>query len=391
LTHIQRFWNHLVTPQTSSRETTRLRSIDALRGFDMFWIIGGDSLFKALGVLLGIPVLVEQLEHVKWEGFRFYDLIFPLFLFIVGAVLPFSLAKYTDGSGGRGDRRHAYRRIFLRTLLLIALGLIYNDILKFDFTNFRWPGVLQRIGLCYFFAALAVLHLGVAGQTTLLAILLAGYWALLRFVAAPAFAPFDLSPEGNLVGYVDRLLIPGRLYYGHGDNEGLLSTLPAIGTTLLGTLAGHWLRSRKSALVKVLGLILAAAACWAGGEYWNQTFPLIKNLWTSSYVLVAGGYSLALLALFYLLIDVAGFHRWAFFFVVIGMNAVTIYVMQDFVGFRRIAEYFVGGLMKLIAPATDSITAASGRPDLVLLWVAVIAIKWLILLYLYRNKTFLRV
>ena len=382
-------------PSIGNLEKARLQSIDALRGFDMFWIIGGDSLFKVLGACLGMPVLVEQMQHVKWEGFRFYDLIFPLFLFIVGAVLPFSLAKYTDSAAGRGDRRHVYRRIFVRTLLLIALGLIYSDFLRFDFTNFRWPGVLQRIGICYFFAAIAVLHVGVTGQAAFLVTLLTGYWALLRFVAAPGFAAFDLSPEGNLVGYVDRLLIPGKLYYGYGDNEGLLSTLPAIGTTLLGVLAGHWLRSKRPPLVKVLGLIAAAAVCWAGGEFWGQTFPIIKNLWTCSYVLVAGGYSLALLALFYLLIDVAGFHRWAFFFIVIGMNAVTIYMMQDFVDFRKIAEYFVGGAMKLIAPATDSIsaplTAATERPDIVVLWVAVIAIKWLVLVYLFRNKTFLRV
>ena len=383
-----------MTPSFKKPETARLRSIDALRGFDMFWIIGGDSLFRALGPVLGMPVLVEQLQHVKWEGFRFYDLIFPLFLFIVGAVLPFSLAKYSDSTGPE-DYWHAYRRIFIRTLLLIALGLMYSDFLKFDFANFRWLGVLQRIGLCYFFAALIVLQTGVTVQCILLTILLAGYWALLRYVAPPGFEPFDLSPEGNLVGYVDRMLVPGKLYYGSGDNEGLLSTLPAIGTTLLGALAGHWLRSKRSAAVKVLGLLLAAAICYGGGVYWGETFPIIKNLWTSSFVLVAGGCSLALLAFFYLVIDVAGFHRWAFFFIVIGMNAVTIYIMQDFVDFRKIAEYFVGGTMTLLAPAPDAITgqvaAGSGRPDLVLLAVTVIALKWLVLAYLYRNKTFLRV
>lgn len=383
----------MATPPTI--EPKRLRSIDALRGFDMFWIIRGDRLCKEIGIWLDKPLLVQQFEHVKWNGFRFYDLIFPLFLFIVGVVLPFSLAKYSEPNAATIDRRHAYGRIVRRTLLLIALGLIYNGFLKFDFHDFRWFGVLQRIGVCYCLAALAVLHFRVAGQAVLCAVLVGGYWALLRYVPAPGFSPFDLSMEGNLVGFVDRTVndfiaswhlgnwyaLPSKFCcYPGGDNEGILSTIPAVGTTLLGALAGNWLRTQYSAGVKFGGLALAAVACLAGGYFWNFSFPINKILWTSSFVLWAGGWSFALLALFYLVIDVLGFQRWAFFFVVIGMNPITIYVMQQFVDFKKIAEFFVSGLMKF-----------AGSADQILLTAAILAIKWLVLLYLYRNKTFLRV
>lgn len=368
-------------PAGAARQSPRLTSIDALRGFDMFWIIGGNSLFKALGTWLGYPLLVTQMQHAGWEGFRFYDLIFPLFLFIVGVVLPFSLSKYASLNGGTTNRGQAYFRILRRAVLLIALGLVYNRVLQLDFTDFRWAGVLQRIGLCYFFAALIVLHFGVRTQAILFLGILVGYWALLRFVPAPGFSPFDLTKEGNLAGYVDRLFLPGRLLYKFGDNEGLLTTLPAIATTLLGALAGAWLRTSRSASVKWLGLVVAAVVCLGAGYAWSAYFPLIKILWTSSYVLVTGGWSLALLALFYLIIDMAGWQRWAFFFIVIGMNPITIYVMQQFVDFSKMGEYFVGGLMKYVGPG----------PDLVLLAFAMLTFKWLILLYFYRNKTFLRV
>jgi predicted acyltransferase len=240
---------------------------------------------------------------------------------------------------------------------------------------------LQRIGICYFFAALAVLHMGVRGQAILFAGLLGGYWALLRYVAVPGFSAFDLTKEGNLAAYVDRLVVPGKLYYGFGDNEGLLSTLPAIATTLLGALAGHWLMSGRSPLAKCLGLFIGAAACLAAGYAWSEYFPVIKILWTSSYVLIAGGYSLALLGLFYLVIDVLGWRRWAFFFTVIGMNPITIYVMAKFVDFKKMGEFFVGGLANYTSPEIYPL----------ILVVTVLAIKWLVLLYLYRNKTFLRV
>jgi predicted acyltransferase len=360
-----------------------LESIDALRGFDMFWIIGGDVLLKAWAGWAGWPppaLVNEQLEHVPWEGFRFYDLIFPLFLFLVGVVIPFSQAKLLRA----GETRvAAYRRIARRTALLFALGLLANGVLQFDFANLRVAGVLQRIAVCYGIAALIVLHTGVRGQVLITAAILLGYWALLALVPAPGSAPGDYSIEGNLPGYVDRHYLPGKIlpqYYGFGDNEGILSTIPAVATTLLGALAGHWLRAVRSSAVRVLGLALAGVLGVALGTVWGVWFPVIKNLWTSSFVLVAGGWSLLLLAAFHGVIDVLGFRRWAFFFTVIGANAILIYVLPEFIDFPRIADFFFGGVVRHSGSFAPVAKAAG-----------VVAVEWVLLLVLYRNRIFLRV
>src|SRR5262249_12496260 len=196
-------------PAPVASATGRLESIDALRGFDMFWIIGGDVAAKALARWAGGPlqgVVEEQLEHVPWEGFHFYDLIFPLFLFLVGVVIPFSQEKARQ----RGESRAAlYGRIARRTALVFALGLLCNGVLQFDFANLRVAGVLQRIALCYGCAALVVLHTGVRGQALVTAALLLGYWALLAFVPAPGSSPGDYSIEGNLPRYAAPHYLPG--------------------------------------------------------------------------------------------------------------------------------------------------------------------------------------
>jgi predicted acyltransferase len=366
---------------TSVTVSPRLVSIDALRGFDMFWILGGGSLVKAFATLIGQPKLAEQFEHVEWNGFRFYDLIFPTFLFIVGVVLPFSLSQYTALNDSQQPRSQVYGRIFRRTFLLLLLGWLYNGLLQFNFGDMRWTGVLQRIGIGYFFAAMAVALLSIRSQVILFCSLLVGYWLLLRFVPAPGYAAYDLTQEGNLVGYIDRLILPGRFCcYTLGDNEGLLSMLPAIATTLLGVLAGHWLRSDRPSMAKAIGLAAASITCLTAGYVWSFDFPINKILWTSSFVLWAGGWSLALLAIFYYVIDVLGIQRWAFFFIVIGMNPITMYLMQQFVDFKVMANFFGGGIAKH--------SGAAG--PLVLAFVSVM-LKWLVLLFLYRKKTFLRV
>jgi len=344
----------------------------------MFWIIGGDALFQAVGRWLGWPVLVTQMDHVKWEGFRFYDLIFPLFLFIVGVVLPFSLARYAEGAS---DRRAAYRRIGRRALLLVVLGFIYWGNLNKPWPEIRWMGVLQRIGICYFAAAVAVTHLRVKGLAVLAAVLLVGYWVLMTQVAAPGFSPGDLTMEGNLAGYVDRLLIPGKFCcYPFGDNEGLLSTIPAIGTTLLGVLTGFWLRCGRPGREIAGGLAVAGAGSLAVGLLWGHWFPIIKILWTSSYVLVAAGFSVGLLALFYYAIDVRGWRRGVFALEVIGVNAITIYLLHDLVDFGRITNYFVGNLARHAGGAGPVVVA-----------LTVLVIEWLLLRYLYLKGTRLRV
>jgi predicted acyltransferase len=357
----------------------RVLAIDALRGFDMFWIIGADSLFVSALGLSSAPLaksLAGQLEHVPWEGFAFYDLIFPLFLFIVGCAIPFSLEKY------RANPSNAWGRIARRTFLLIAMGLIYNRIQDFQWNELRWMGVLQRIGICYGVAAVLFLQLRLRGLAIVLIAILLGYWGLLAWVPAPGFAAGDMSPEGNLSGYIDRTLLPGKIlkqYYGFGDNEGILSTIPAIATALLGVFAGLGLQSTKGPWHKVAGLAIAGGVCLALGLLWGQYFPIIKNLWTSSFVLVAGGWSLLLLGLFYMAIDVLQWRSWSWFWIVIGSNAITIYLLQRVISFGTISKFFLGGLAGL--------NEAWGP---VLLAAGALALKWIVLLILYRKKVFLR-
>lgn len=367
-----------------SGRSERLTSIDALRGFDMFWIVGGDEAARALCRWWGTPratALEDQLEHVDWQGFHFYDLIFPLFLFLVGVVLPFSLRKYQTGAHPRGD---ALLRTARRVVLLFLLGLVCNGLLRFHFDTLRVAGVLQRIAICYGIAALIYLFTTTRTQAITLVAILAGYWALLTFIPAPeSHRAGDFSIETNLAGYVDRHFLPGKIYkayYGYGDNEGLLSTIPAVATALLGVLAGRWLLTDRNQWIKVLGLVAAGGIGLGLGLEWGRSFPIIKNLWTSSFVLVAGGWSLLLLALFYTVIDVLRFRAWSMFFVVIGVNAITIYVGQRIIPFDEIAGFLLGGVAEHAGSFKD-----------VVMPLGVIVVEWLFLLHLYRNRIFLRV
>jgi predicted acyltransferase len=375
------------TQADASPARERLISIDALRGFDMFWIIGGDQLARAIGKWWGTPAgerFADQFEHVAWEGFRFYDLIFPLFLFLVGVVVPFSLSKYQTG---QHPKIHALGRIARRVAFLLLLGLIYNGLLQLRFPM-RMTGVLQRIAIGYGLAAVIYLFTKARTQAILIGVILVGYWALLMFVSAPESGKAgDFAKQTNLAGYVDRHYLPGKIhegYYGYGDNEGLISTIPAIATALLGVLAGQLLMSRHSPWVKVVALIAAGAACLGAGTAWGREFPVIKILWTSSYVLIVGGWSLILLGFFYAVIDVLKLRFWSWFFVVIGVNAITIYMVSHIFQFGRLSSFFFGGLARLserYAPHTEAVILAAG----------VLLLEWLLLLYLYRRRIFLRV
>ncbi len=257
-----------------------------------------------------------------------------------------------------------------------------NGFFKLDFPNLRIAGVLQRIAICYGVAALVVWRTNWRVQAGLFVAILVAYWALMTYVPVPGQAPGDFTKTGNLAGFVDRTYLPGKIYeqcYGDGDNEGLLSTIPAVATTLLGALAGCWLKSTRRPWAKVGGLALAGVICLAAGTAWSSVFPIIKNIWSSSFVLVAGGLSLLLLAAFYLLIDVLGWRRWAYVFAVIGANAITIYFVPRFVDFDHMSEFFLGGLASWL-----------GDFGPVLLIAGTLAAQWLFLWYLYRNKIFLR-
>ena len=366
-------------------EIKRIYSLDALRGFDMFWIMGGESIFIGLASLTGWPIFqwwAGQLEHVPWHGFHFYDMIFPLFLFIAGISFPFSVAKRIAANE---SRKLLYRHVIMRGLILVILGILYNNAVRFDFANLRYGSVLGRIGLAWMFAALIFMNTKLSFRIVWFWGIIIGYWLLLLLFPAHDLGSTDIfSREGNLTSYIDRLLMPGKLYLGNHDPEGILSTIPAISTALLGMFTGEFLMSKyliNKPLRKVLFLVLAAICLMIIGQLWNLVFPINKNLWTSSFVCFVGGLSLLLFSLFYLIIDVWNFRKWAFFFVVIGMNPITIYLAERIINFRSASKFFFGGFITLFPEAWAPFLNG----------IAITAIGWVFLYILYRKKVFLKV
>jgi predicted acyltransferase len=370
-------------PAESPRDGTRLISLDALRGFDMLMIIGADEIVSGLGHTGDGPLvslLVRQFTHKPWEGFSFYDLIFPLFVFVSGVSLVFSLDRAVERHGIRG----AIVRLSRRALLLFFLGVLYSGGMSQGFEKIRWMGVLQRIALSYFAAAIIYLACGKRWKGILgaIVVILVAYWALLSFVAAPGESAVSFAEGHNLANWVDTHYLPGRKYDGAWDPEGLLSSVPAVATCLLGVLAAFVLRHPLwSQPRKVLWLVGIGVALTALGFAWGLQFPVIKKLWTSSYVLVAGGYSLLLLGLFYLVVDVWKFRRGIAPLVWVGSNALTLYLAARFIQFPKLARMFVGGeIMQSVAPWGE-----------VLAGVVSLCLVVGLAGFLYRQRLFLRV
>jgi predicted acyltransferase len=365
-----------------ARTTGRLLSLDALRGFDMVWILGAEAIVHDLAKVSPTPVtqvLAKQMSHKAWEGFAFYDLIFPLFVFIAGVSLVFSLGRQiaTKGVGA------AVKRLLVRSIILYLLGILHYGGFAKHLEDVRLLGVLQRIALCYLFAGLLFCFLRVRGLVAVTVGLLVGYWLLMTYVPMPGGQAPSYAEGKNLANYLDARYLPGRKWDGDHDPEGLLSTLPAVASCLLGVLAGLLLKNAACGPYrKVLWLVLAGAASVGLGFAWGVQFPVIKKLWTSSFVLVAGGYSAILLGLFYLVLDVWQWRLWAGPLVWIGMNPITLYLLDGIVDFRNLAERFIGGdvaqhLFRQGAPLAVSTLA-------VLLVLAVAR-------FLYVRQIFLRV
>jgi len=355
-------------------------SLDALRGFDMFWIVGADAVVKGLrevGDNEPLRKLADQLEHVGWAGFHFEDLIFPMFVFIVGVSLVFSLGRAIEQKGRRG----AVVRILRRAVPLYLLGVFYYGGFSTPFDQIRLLGVLQRIAIAYLFAGLIFVFFGQRGRMLWCVGLLAGYWALLTFVPVPGGTAGDFSEGHNLTNWIDKQYLPLRKWDGDHDPEGLLSTLPAIANCLLGAFAGVLLgNGRLRPWHKVALLVVAGVGLAALGWLWDLQFPVIKKLWTSSFVLVACGYSSLFLAGFYLIVDVWGLRRWAAPFVWIGMNPITIYMLDNLVDVGKIAERFVGGdLNRLFGNYGQLAVALVG-----------LLITFGVARFLYQRKIFLR-
>ncbi len=368
---------------TTATSSQRLYSLDALRGFDMFWIMGAEEIVHHLAKVTGSSFwegFANQLTHPDWNGFHFYDLIFPLFLFMAGVATPYSVGRELEKGK---DKQQLLLRVIRRGLVLVLLGVIYNNGLELrPISEIRFGSVLGRIGLAYMFANIIYIYTTQRGQIIWFCSLLIGYWFLLLFNSAPGYPMGDLTMEGNFASYLDRIILPGRLYLGVHDPEGLISTIPAIGTGLLGIYAGNLLKnSPLTKEHKALQLLITGIGFLLIAQIWNLVFPFNKNLWSSSFVCHVGGFSLILLSIFYYIIDVKGYKRWAFFFSIIGMNSILIYMSGGFIDWEFTTKAIFMWLGQWI-----------GDPmNLVVMAICYVMVKWTFLYFLYKKDVFLRV
>lgn len=366
----------------TNNTTNRLLSLDTLRGFDMFWIIGGQILFLTLSQQTNwvwLDKIATQLDHAKWEGFHAFDLIFPLFMFIAGVAIPYAIFGKLDKGA---SKKQLYLKVLKRAVLLVIFGIVYNGVLDFQFENLRIASVLGQIGLAYLIASLIAINFQSLKSIGIWIIgILIGYALLQLFVPVPEYGAGVLTPEGCINGYIDRMFLPGKLYGKVFDPEGILCIISASAIILMGTLAGILLKSnnykpyKKVAILVIIGVFLIIAALFLGNWY-----PIIKAAWTSTFNLLAGGISFLLLALFYLLIDVWKFQKWTLFFRVIGMNSITIYMATRMIDFWFTSKFLFGGL-----------AGSFGNFGPVVLVVGLLSLEWIFLYFLYKRNIFLKV
>jgi predicted acyltransferase len=371
----------MVNSAVSAVKPGRVESIDALRGFDMFWIIGGTEIVQGWAKGSGsrlLNSLMPQLGHVPWEGFHFYDLIMPLFLFIVGAAMPFSFKKRL----GRGDsRKEIYIHVIKRVIILFVLGMMtQGNLFQYSWSQLHiFIGTLPAIGAGYLVASLLMLNFRLRAQICATSVLLLLYWAIMTLVPVPGRAAGDLTPTGNLGFWFDRFIMHGFLPADRTYTQ-LLNIMTFGSTVMLGVFAGYLLQSGRTKKEKVLLLLGMGIGTMMLGLFWSLWFPIIKHIWSSSFVLFAGGLSYLLLALFYLVIDVLGYRKWAFGFTIIGMNSIAVYMATHLYDFRNIGAIFTRGLARWTGPWQDCVHALGG-----------FVVVWLILYWMYRKRTFISI
>jgi predicted acyltransferase len=372
----------------------RLVSLDALRGFVMLWIMSGEHIVHALAKALPIPVFVwmsSQLHHTEWEGITFYDMIFPVFLFVAGVSMPFSFEKKMSAAGvktpmelPRNEKLKIYVSMLKRTCILLILGFIVNGLLRFDgYEQTRFASVLGRIGLAWFFAGIIYLNFDLKKQVLWLVGILVGYFLVMKLIPVPDFGAGILTKEGSLEGYIDRMFLPGRLHSKVYDPEGLLSTIPAVATALLGMFLGTFLKADHFSTNKKIAIMAVSAIVLIGiGLLWNYDFPINKHLWSSSFVCYVGGFSILFFTFFYFIIDVLGYHKWAFPLLLIGSNSILIYMASEgLVDFRHTADFVFGGIIKFSPLIWQPVFTA----------LSVTFIQLCLLYFLYKRKWFLKI
>jgi len=370
-----------VQPKPSPK---RILAIDTLRGFDMLMITGAGTFIYLLHGktnLAWVDALALQFEHPPWNGFTFYDFIFPLFLFIAGVSMPFSLNKGLELGLSKGQ---LYRKAFIRMLILIGLGIIDKNapVPFFDWSEIRFVGVLQRIGFAGFIATILYLNFNSRQRIFWIAGILLFYYAAMFLIPVPGFGAGDLSIEGNLHGWLDRHFLPGRLLQKIYDENGLFTQLPALCLTVMGTLAGDVFRNETiSDQIKLRTLLLTGVGCVLAGLLWSLHFPINKHLWSSSFIMLTGGMAFLSLGIFYWIIDILKYRKWTFFFIVIGMNSLTIYMVYRLIDFGHTSQLLFEGLYSWTEDKWHPVFESLGA----------LAIVWLFLYTLYKLKIFWKV
>lgn len=372
------------TEEIPKKKTDRIRSVDALRGFDMFWIVGGNILLLELAKLYDWAWLkwaTTQLDHPAWQGFTFYDLIFPLFLFLAGVSMPISLGKKLAQGATKAS---LLGKVTLRAILLILLGIIYNGGLELrGLEETRLFSVLGFIGISYFIAALIYIFSDTKHRVMWTIGLLGGYYAALIFINVPEHGAGVHTPEGIFTGYIDRTWVAWKIYTPNYDPEGLFLPIAGAVIVIVGSLTGSFLVSCSwNKFLKAFLLGVFGAGFWFAAQQLEPHMMIAKNFWSPTFVILCLGWSLILLGAFYLIIDAIGFWQWAFFFIVIGMNSITIYMALRLFNFTETSKFLFGGTI-------NKFFKIEYQP--LLTSVAFILTWWMILLFMYRKKIFLRV
>ena len=374
--------------KSESNVKKRLLSVDAIRGFDMVWILGAEGLFSALFTLSGFTLfqsLSNQFQHSEWHGFTFYDLIFPLFIFISGVTLGIANKSLIDTPWS--VRKKIYAKAFVRLLLLCFFGLLYNhgwgQGIPAEPENIRYASVLMRIGLAWFFSALIVWHFQLRTQIIIGSLILVGYWVLLSFVPTPKGEIGLLTLDHSWNSWVDQHLLPGITYRNLAtDPEGLLSHIPAIVNGLAGVWAGRILTQISwSQMIRLTRLVIASLVCLIVGYLWGLFFPVNKTLWTSSFVLVTVGWSGLLLALFYWTIDLLNWRKVGLAFGVIGSNAILLYLLSSLFNWQYFVSSLAGGFIQASLTSMQPLLSVS----------LLVSIQWLVAYYLYQRKIFFKI
>jgi len=363
---------------------TRLLSVDALRGLTV-----------AAMVLVNNPgtwrAIYPPLRHAAWHGWTLTDVIFPFFVFIVGVAIPLALGPRLE----RGERAPVVLKVIRRSIVIFALGIVLNGFPWFVWANLRIPGVLQRIAVCYLVAAIIYVLTSTRAQAIVAGALLLGYWLVMTVVPVPGYGAGNLSPEGNLAAYLDRAILGPHIWQFAKvyDPEGILSTVPAVATALLGVLTGTWLRSGRRSDVIAARLALAGIVGIAVGELWGFWFPINKSLWTSSYVMLTAGLALVVLAACYWLVEVRDRRRWAIPFAVLGVNALILFFLSTLMA-RLLSIIKVGPEARSLQTVLfESVFAPLASPVNASLAYALayVALWWAIVWMLYRWNVRLRI